>query len=268
MTEDASAVRVTIEDQVLRAVIDRPSTRNAINLAVIAGLESMIDTAQRTEAKVLVLRGAGRTFCSGADLHELRRLIDSPAALRSFMARFGAILQGLEQAPWITLAAVEGYAVAGGCELLLSCDIVVTAADSRIGDGHVEYGLVPAGGASVRMPQAMPGAFARYLLLTGEHISGAEAAQKGLAAIAVEPQALDAEIERIVARLRSRGRGTLHTIKAMLAAGRDEPNRPYLRRELDLFLEHVGQGPDARAGLDAFHNRIAASFEETARPRA
>lgn len=251
--DNCAAVILTTDSEVLRAVINRPRTRNAVSLAVLAGLESMIATARQQQAKVVVLRGAGGTFCSGADLHELRQLISDQQAIRSFMARFGTVLQDLENAPWITLAAVEGYAIAGGCELLLCCDIVVTTADARIGDGHVEYGLVPAAGASVRLPRAIPGAFARYLLLTGENISGTEAAQKGLAARAVEPQALDEEIDRIVSRLRTRGRGTLQTIKAMLAAGRGA-DVPRLQRELDLFLDHVGQGEDAHAGLEAFHN--------------
>ena len=265
MTHDnAEAVETTVDGEVVHAVINRPQTRNAVSLAVISGLERVITTAQEHRAKVVVLRGANRTFCSGADLHELRQLIGDPSSLRAFMSRFGAVLTDLKRAPWVTLAAVEGYAVAGGCELLLSCDIVVAAANARIGDGHVEYGLVPAAGSSIRLPQTILPAFARYLLLTGESISGTEAAHKGLAAVAVEPEALDEEVDRIVARLCSRGRDTLRTIKAMLAAGHTDPDPPSLRHELDLFLDHVGQDTDAQVGLQAFHDGVPASFDDSA----
>jgi enoyl-CoA hydratase/carnithine racemase len=259
----AAALRLDLDGDTLWATINRPHTRNAINLDVVAGLETMVATAHEQRVKVLVLRGAGQTFCSGADLHELRRLADDPSALRSFMGRLGAVLEELECGPWITVAVVEGYAVAGGCELLLVSDVVVTATDARIGDRHVEYGLAPAAGASVRLPRAIPAAFARYLLLTGELLTGQEATEKGLATVAVEAPGLEDEVRRIVSRLLSRGHATLRTVKAMLADGRrDDASR--LGRELDLFLAHVATSPDARAGLQAFRDGVRPVFDTDA----
>jgi enoyl-CoA hydratase len=194
-------------------------------------------------------------------MHALRSLAEDPPALGSFMARLGALLDGLERAPYVNVAVVEGHAVAGGCELLLASDIVVAASDARIGDGHVEYGLAPAAGASVRLPRSVAPSLARYLLLTGELLSGADAAQQGLATISVEPDALEDEVDRIVARLRSRGRDTLKTVKAMLAEGHRAETAALLQRELDLFLEHITSSPDARLGLDAFHAGETASFD-------
>jgi enoyl-CoA hydratase/carnithine racemase len=252
MTGADGPLLLSVEGDLLRATIDRPHTRNAIDLDVIAGLETLLDTAREAGVKAVVLRGAGGTFCSGADLRALRALIDDPPALRSFMARLGAVLEELERAPWVNVAVVEGYAVAGGCELLLACDIVVASTEARIGDRHVEHDLVPAAGGSVRLPRAVPALFARYLLLTGEMISGTEAAEQGLATLAVAPEGLDEEVERILARLCSRGRATLATIKTMLADGRAADLGPQLRRELDLFLAHVATDPGVRIGLDAF----------------
>jgi enoyl-CoA hydratase/carnithine racemase len=253
------AVRLRRQDKALWALIDRPGTRNAIDLDVIAGLEEMLAAARDAKAKVLVLRGAGGSFCSGADLNRLAQTIEDPAATRSVMSRLGGVLEQLEDAPWVTLAVVEGYAVAGGCELLLACDVVLASADARIGDRHVEYGLVPAAGASVRLPRAVGPAFARYLMLTGETVSGAEAAQRGLVSLAVPPERLDAELERVLSRLLSRGAGSLATIKRMLAEDRAERGRR-LHRELDLFLEHLAASPDARVGLDAFCKGTTPTF--------
>jgi enoyl-CoA hydratase/carnithine racemase len=141
-------VRLTLDGDVLWVLLDRPEARNAINTDVVDGLEQMLATARDHQVKAVVVRGAGGTFCSGADLHELRSLVDDPDALRSFLARLGDAFEELERAPWVTVAVVEGYAVAGGCELLLVCDIVLTSSVAEIGDRHVEYGLVPAAGSS------------------------------------------------------------------------------------------------------------------------
>jgi enoyl-CoA hydratase/carnithine racemase len=257
----AGGVQLHADGDVLWAVIDRQERRNAVNGDVLSGFEGMLATAHERRAKVVVIRGAGGTFCSGADLHELLERADDLAQVESFMRRFGSVLEELEGAPWATLAVVEGHAVAGGCELLLASDIVVAATTARIGDGHVNYGLVPAGGASVRLPRAVGPTLARYLLLTGELLTGSEAAQFGLATVAVEPDVLDAEVRRIVARLCSRGRATLRFVKTMLAGAPSADTRSLFERELGLFVEHVGDSPDARLGLLAFRDGVTPSFD-------
>jgi enoyl-CoA hydratase/carnithine racemase len=227
---------------------------NAIDLESIGALEAMLDTAREREIKVLVLRGAGGTFCSGADLHELRDLLDDPHALETFMSRLGGVFDQLERGPWASVAVVEGFALAGGCELMLACDIVIADTDAKIGDRHAELGLAPAAGGSVRLPRAIPRAVAHHLILTAAVISGAEAAVKGLVSTAVPAAGLDHEVHRVVGRLRGRGRGTLTTIKAMLNERSEEHAAP-LRRELELFLAHMSTSPEPRAGLDAFNTR-------------
>lgn len=259
---DGPAVSLQVDGDVLRASIDRPHTRNAIDLDVLAGLERMLDMAQQEGVKVLVLRGAGGTFCSGANLSALPDLIDDSSKMRAFVEHLGSVLTRLERAPWVNLAVIEGYAVAGGCELLLACDIVLASTEARIGDRHVEYGLVPGAGGSVRLPQTVSPLFARYLLFTGELVSGAQAAESGLATLAVPPERLEQELDRVLARLCSRGLETLRTVKAMLADEHGAEVESRLRRELDLFLRHIS-GPDAQAGLTAFRTRATPRFGDS-----
>jgi enoyl-CoA hydratase/carnithine racemase len=255
-----AAVQLRRDREVLWASINRPGARNAIDVAVIEGFERMVAVAEECEAKLLVIRGAEGTFCAGADLLEVERLLSEPDRLREFMVRLGAIFDRLESAPWVNLAVVEGFALAGGCELLLACDVVLAAESASIGDRHAEYGLAPAGGSSVRLTEALPRARARHLLLSGEMISGREAALAGLVSVAVPDELLEAELGELVATLRTRGRSSLATIKAMLEPADEAARRARLDREIDLFLEHAASG-EMQAGLRAFRERSPSNFD-------
>jgi enoyl-CoA hydratase/carnithine racemase len=258
----AGDVEIGIEPGVIRAVIDRPGQRNAISTAVIDGLERAIELAMDTAARVLVISGAGGTFCSGADLRELEAMRSGgdPAQLEIFMARLGAVLSGLESAPFASLAVVDGHAVAGGCEILLACDLSVAATDSRMGDRHVEYGLVPAAGGSVRLPRTLARARANYLLLTGELISGRTAAEWGLVSAAVEPEQLGRTAEALIRRVASRSADGIGAVKQMIWNAGDQPRDEALVHELDLFLRHMACA-DVAEGLAAFSDRRAPVFQ-------
>jgi enoyl-CoA hydratase/carnithine racemase len=163
---ETGAVRVgdvvLVEDgPVLRATIDRPQARNAISPSVTEGLEAAVRRARESGAKVLVLRGSGGNFCAGADLAFVLPTIDQPNAMDAdgpfgeFIQRLNDVLLEIEAAPFVSVAVVEGFALAGGCELLLACDVVVADEAARIGDRHLELGLLPGGGGSVRLHKAL-----------------------------------------------------------------------------------------------------------------
>ncbi|HEX5121328.1 MAG TPA: enoyl-CoA hydratase/isomerase family protein [Pseudonocardiaceae bacterium] len=260
MTEHrVGEVCVRAEGHVVHALIDRPSVRNAINDDVIDGLTAAIDLAEQRQARVLVVRGSGGTFCAGADLVMLERIRQDTGRVEKFMARLGAVLDRIENAPFASIAVVEGYAVAGGCELLLACDVVVATATARIGDRHVEYGLVPAAGGSVRLSRQLPKARANYLLLSGELLSGADAARWGLATVAVPAEHIDNAAAGIVSRISGRSTAALATVKDMLGNAGGLPQSAALDRERALFMEHIASS-DCRSGLAAFRDRRAPSF--------
>jgi enoyl-CoA hydratase len=256
------AVGLRVDGDVLWAVLDRPHARNAINLEVIEGLEHMLALAREHHVKVVVIRGAGNTFCSGADLRELRNLATNAPELESFMTRLGAVFDELERAPWVTVAVVEGYAIAGGCELILASDISIAASSAQIGDGHVIYGLAPAAGGSVRLPAAVGPTLARFLLLTGQLLTGAEAARQGLVTMAVDASDLEERVNDVVGRLKSRGTATVRTIKTMLMMEAPTARNSLLTRERRLFLAHINESADADVGLAAFAERRLAVFDE------
>ncbi len=256
-------VLVRCEAGVLRAEIDRPASKNAINTAVIDGLEGAVDIATNTRARVLVLSGAGGTFCSGADLLELRamRTDDRSEALKTFMARLGTVLRAIETAPFTSLAVVEGHAVAGGCEIVLACDMAVAATNALIGDRHLEYGLVPAAGGSVRLARTLPRARANYLVLTGQLITGRQAADWGLVSTAVEPNEIASTVDSLAERLAGRSADAIATAKQMIWTAHQQPRDDALLQELRLFLRHMSS-VDVSEGLAAFRDRRAPVFHQ------
>jgi enoyl-CoA hydratase/carnithine racemase len=256
-------VVVETDGDVLRATIDRPQARNAIDEGVLRGLEATVETARSAGSRIVVLRGSGGSFCAGADLGLLARIRHDDAAMEGYMTRLGRVLDSLAAGPYVSVAVVEGYAVAGGLELLLAADIVIAASDARIGDRHLEYGLVPAAGGSVRLSRAVSRATANYLLFTGELLDGRRAVDMGLVALAVDQSELADQVEALVSRLRARSPDALRVLKEMCALDGPSLAGP-LRRERELFLRYVQESPDVIEGLDAFGSRRVPAFGLTA----
>ena len=259
MTGERVGDVVLAEDgPVLRATIDRPEARNAISPAVIEGLEAAVLRARQVGTRVLVLRGAAATFCAGADLAFVLSTIDQPGALEeggafaSFTRRLNDVLLEIEAAPFASVAVVEGFALAGGCELLLACDVVVVDEAARIGDRHLELGLLPGAGGSVRLHKAITPARSQWLLLSGEMISGREAADWGLVTRAVPRDRLDEVAEAMIARLASRSAAALAGMKEMIGAVRDVAIPDGIDAEQRIFLPHMAKSEDMRAALARF----------------
>jgi enoyl-CoA hydratase/carnithine racemase len=250
---------VLVQDgPVLRATIDRPEARNAISPSVVDGLEAAVRRAVEIEARVLVIRGTGGTFCAGADLAWVLSTVDQPGALEkggaftSVIRRLADVLDQMDAGAFATVAVVDGFALAGGCELLLACDVVVADEQARIGDRHLELGLLPGAGGSVRLHRALTPARSRWLLLSGEMISGREAAEWGLVTRAVPGDQLDDVAEAMISRLASRSATALAGAKEMMGAVRDVPVVHGVMAERRIFLDHMAKSEDVRAALARF----------------
>jgi enoyl-CoA hydratase/carnithine racemase len=242
-----------------RITIDNESTRNALSPAVITGLGAAIDAATDTGCSAVVVRGAGGTLSAGADLKFLRKVLDDPDALRGYITSIGETLDRLEAAPFVSICVVDGYAVAGGCEIMLACDLSVVSDEARIGDRHLEYGLLPGAGGSVRLTHAVAPAVARRLLYTGEIVDGRTAARIGLVGQSVPAEELEDAVDRLVARLARHGADALTGMKRLhRRAVVAEPARA-IAEEREALLAHLG-GATAREGLAAFAERRAPDF--------
>ncbi|WP_232668203.1 enoyl-CoA hydratase/isomerase family protein [Pseudonocardia sp. TRM90224] len=251
-----------VDGRTARVLINRPQAKNALSPAVLAGLDAAVDAALAAGCSVFVLRGAGGTLSAGADLPHLRTLLADEDAVARYIASIGAVLDRIEAASFVSVAVVAEYALAGGCEILLACDLAVVADDARIGDRHLEYGLLPGAGGSVRLPLALPPMRARRLLYTGEMIDGTTAAEWGLASHVAPAAELDATVDALVARLSRHGRDALAGMKRMYRAAAPTAQHAALVAERTALVRHLMTSPDAAAGLAAFGAGRAPHFPD------
>jgi len=189
MSDDA--IRTEVSDGVAIITIDRPQARNAVNGQVARGIAAAVeDFDTRADVSVLVLTGAGGTFSAGMDLKGFLTG-DSPIAPGR---GFGGIAERPPNKP--VIAAVEGYALAGGFELVLACDLVVASEEAKFGLPEVRRGLVAGAGGLLRLPSRIPYHIAMEIALTGEHFPAARLAEAGLVNKLVPAgQALPAAVE-------------------------------------------------------------------------
>lgn len=168
-------VLVDVTDGIMTITLNRPKAKNAANRALAEGVAAAIDELDsNNDIRVAILTGAGGTFCSGMDLKAF--VSGETPAIEG--RGFGGLTEAPPAKPLI--AAVEGYALAGGLELMISCDLVVAAEDAKFGIPEVKRGLAAAAGGLVRLPRQIPQRLAMELALTGDFIDAGRAAEMGL----------------------------------------------------------------------------------------
>lgn len=239
-------VLVEHEDGLVIVTINRPAQRNAVNRAVSYGVCAAIDELDsRPDLRVGILTGAGGTFCSGMDLK---------AFLRGEVTRVeGRGILGIAQTPprKPLIAAVEGWALAGGFELVLACDLVVASTSARFGVPEVKRSLVAAAGGALLLPQRIPRAVALEMLLTGDPIGAERAAEVGLINRLVDDgQAVDIAVE-LATRIAANGPLALIATKQIAAGGADWDGAEKWEKANALMAPVFGS-QDAQEGARAF----------------
>jgi enoyl-CoA hydratase/carnithine racemase len=234
-------------------VLDRPKALNAITVALARELEmAVVELAEL--ARVIVLRGAGGNFCVGGDYKELARLRQQGReAMRELFDAFAGACTAIARVPVPVVAAVEGYALAGGFELVQVCDVVIVRDDAKLADHHINFGMVPGGGGSQRLPRLVGRQRAMAHILTGERITGAEAARWGLAHRAVGADEFEAAVRDVALRLIGNDRDAMARAKALVNDGLGVSLSAGLALEARAVLEQLSRD-DA---MDHFNARGA-----------
>ncbi|MEQ1693493.1 MAG: enoyl-CoA hydratase-related protein, partial [Gemmatimonas sp.] len=178
-----------VTDRIATITVNRPDKLNALNDATIRELGVAIDEARaRDDVAGILLTGAGRAFVAGADISELASQTPLEATHR---ARVGQqIFRRFETSPKPVVAALNGFALGGGCELAMSCHVRIASESAKLGQPEVKLGILPGYGGTQRLPRLVGRGAALRLLLTGELISAAEAFRLGLVDQVVAPELL------------------------------------------------------------------------------
>ncbi len=238
-------VLTEVDNGVLVVTINRPEAKNAMNKAAAEGIAAAMDRLDEDDdLRVAILTGAGGTFCSGMDLKGFLRG-ESP----SIEGRgFGGITQKGPKKPLI--AAVEGYALAGGMELMISCDLIVANKDAKFGIPEAKRGLAAAAGGLMKLPDLIPPKIAMELALTGDFIDAQRAYDLGLLNRVVEGSALDAAKE-LAAKINENGPLAVRVSKQIIEDSRGWTLENRWDEQAKL-LPQVFMSHDAREGAAAF----------------
>jgi enoyl-CoA hydratase/carnithine racemase len=248
----APAVEVEQAGRVRWLHLNRPERRNAIDERLLAALGQAIDAAAGDDGTdVLVLGGRGVSFCAGADLRHLLAVAERDGDPMAFLTRVSDCVTRLERCPKPVVAALHGHVVAGGLELALACDVVVAAAGTLIGDGHVRHRLLPGGGSSVRLAPKVGASLARRLLLGGELLAAERFLASGWIDAVVAPDRLYATAEEIAHTLAASAGPAQRNMKALLAEIEGLAPAPALAAELRAFAANWREA-DVPAALTAF----------------
>lgn len=246
MTE-RELVRFTVEDHTAVLTLDRPEARNAINPEMAQAIEAAIDRAENEETVwTLVLASSSDTFCAGADLRTIAS--GSFAGIETERGGFAGLVKRQRTKPLI--AAVEGPALAGGCEIALAADLIVASENARFGLPEVKRSLVAAAGGLMRLPSALPRNIAMKMVLTGDPINASEAAAHGMVADLTSPgEALDRALE-LAARINRAAplavRASRQALLDCLDASEQDGWRISWRAAKSLFsTEDFAEGPRA-----------------------
>lgn len=250
MTNDEKVLLRSDADGVVTLTLNRPTQFNALSVELLAALQSELD-AIATDAlvRVVVLAGAGKAFCAGHDLKEMRANPDK-RSLQKLFKQCGRLMTSLTQMPQPVIAKVHGVATAAGCQLVAMCDLAVAADSARFAVSGINVGLF-CSTPGVALGRAMGRKAAMEMLLTGDFIDAHEAQRRGLINHAVPAEALDGEVQRLIDSILSKS-------PVAVAMGKQT-----FYRQLEMGLEGAYQlatetmacnmmAEDAMNGIDAF----------------
>jgi enoyl-CoA hydratase len=253
-----ATLALEVSDRIATVTVNRPDKLNALNDDVIRELGLVADAlAERTDVAGIILTGAGRAFVAGADISELERL-DGVAA-RALARRGQDVFARFEQSTRPVIAAVNGFALGGGCELAMACHIRIASESAKFGQPEVKLGLIPGYGGTQRLPRLVGKGRALQLLLSGEMIDAQEALRIGLVNAVVAADQLIPSARRMLAQM-------LGNAPLALAACIDAVNAGYdLALDQALSLEATTFGlmastADKREGTRAFLEKRQPGF--------
>ena len=243
---------------VVKLTISSPATLNALNSTILAELDDFVDTLDPGTTRVLVITGEGKAFVAGADISEMAHLSE-PEGL-AFGRRGAAVFKKIEDLPFPVIAAVNGFALGGGCELAMACDLRIASAKARFGQPEVGLGIIPGFSGTYRLPKLVGQGVAKELIYTGKMIGADEALRIGLVNSVVAPEELDAAVDATVAAILKNAPIAVGYAKACINENYDLDIDESLALENQYFSKCFATS-DQKEGMAAFLGKRPAQFK-------
>ncbi|MEI8135238.1 MAG: enoyl-CoA hydratase-related protein [bacterium] len=251
----------SIEERVARITINRPEKLNALSSAVLDDLRHLVtDLRERDDVRVVVITGSGeKAFVAGADIGELAALNDIDEG-REFAQNGQAVFSLIESSPKPFIAAVNGFALGGGCELALACHIRICSENAKFGQPEVNLGIIPGYGGTQRLTRVLGRTLATDLILTGRQMDAREALEQGLVARVVAQAELLSTATQMAQTIAAKAPLAISAALECIVEGIDESIEEGLGREADRFA-HLTTSSDFHEGTTAFLEKRKANFE-------
>ena len=250
-------IRVDVSESIATLTIDRPAVKNALNLETVNEVRAALTAlAANQDVGVLIITGGGETaFVSGADINDIRARgrDEGLAAINS------SLFAEIERFPRPTIAAINGYALGGGCELALACDIRIASDTAKFGQPELGLGIIPGAGGTQRLPRLIGMGRAKYLILTGESVDAKQALEIGLVSAVTPPGQLQIRARELAKKILRQGPLAARLAKVALnAAARVDMDSGLLIETLAQALCYSSD--DKLEGTTAFLEKRKAKF--------
>ena len=256
---EEESVKLESESEISQIVINRPQSLNALNPDVLLSLQIILDKLKKNPAvRVLIITGAGeKAFVAGADIPGMVQL--GPRAIADYIELGQRVMRSIELSNFPVIAALNGYALGGGLELALACDLVVASETAKLGQPEVNLGIIPGFGGTQRLVQRCGIGTARRLTFTGEVIDAAEALRIGLVDKVVPPDQLISTCQKYATTISEKAPLAVSEAKKVIRQSQDQTLLSGLRLEVQSFLDLFATC-DREEGMLAFMQKRPAKF--------
>jgi enoyl-CoA hydratase len=252
---------VEISDHVAHVSINRPQALNSLDPQTVEQLSyTMCQLENNSVAKVIVLSGCGdKAFVAGGDIALMRTL--GPAQARAVALKVGDLFRAIETSPRVVIAAINGYALGGGCELALACDLRIAADHAELGQPEINLGIIPGWGGTQRLPRLIGISKAKQLMFTGERVKAMQALKIGLVDQVVPAAQLREHAHQLAVTIASKPQTAIHMIKEAVYNGQGMDMERAIRYEAELFGMCFATR-DKQEGMDAFFEKRTPQWKD------
>ncbi len=262
MSKQYETIKYSVDDDgIALVVLSRPEALNALNLEMFSELDSLFDELkENSQVRVVILTGAGdKAFAAGTDINMMKGLQISEVAERGLLVNRA---QGkIENFPYPVIAAINGVALGGGCEVAMACDIRIASTKAKFGQPEINLGIIPGGGGTQRLTRLIGISRAKEMVFSGDIISAQRAYEMGLVNKVTAPEELMAEAKKLAAKIASKSLATLRLCKQAVNYGYSEDLNQGLAFEMKCFADCF-RTEDQVEGMQAFVERRNPVFKD------